>query len=105
MTDLMLLDQAERDDSGDLIYKQEFSTPSGGTRTEESNVSKLLEPGKRTTGDVDILVHEAEQDAEEGIDNPAYPATADVANEACRKIIENLGLEPAWKDHEPTRWY
>jgi len=102
---LHIIEQAERDDSGDLIYTEKYTTPSGGTRTEESNVSKLLEPGKRTTGDVDILVHAAKQHAEDGVDNPAYPSSADVANEACRKIIEDLGLEPAWKSHEPSEWY
>ena len=102
---IQLLKQAERNDDGDLIYEKEYETRSGGKRTEKTNVSELLQPGKRTTGDVDILVYEAKQAAERGVDNPAYPATADVANEACRKIIDNLGLEPAWKDHEPTEWY
>jgi hypothetical protein len=101
---LQLIEQAEQDESGEYVYEQKIELPSGGTDVEKCNVTKLFTPGKRTTGDVDILVHEAHQAAEMGVDNPAYPADSDVANEACRKIIERDGLEPAWKDHEPTEW-
>lgn len=101
MTRIQLVEQGERNDGGELIYEQEIELSNGGTKTDRCNVSKLLQPGKRTTGDVSILVHEARQAAEDEVGNPAYPANAETATEACRKIIDDLGLEPAWKDHEP----
>lgn len=91
---------AERDESGDLVHEREISHRQGHTTTEETNLSALLNPGRRTTGDVDILLHEARQAAADGVDNPAYPANAETTNEAVPKI-KNEGLEPAWKDHEP----
>ena len=91
---------AERDDSGDLVHEQEIEHSQGHTTTEETNLSALLNPGRRTTGDVNILLHEARQAAEDGVDNPAFPASIETTNEAVPKIKAE-GLEPAWKGHEP----
>ncbi len=104
MTDLQLVERAEKNSDGEYIHEEKIPGPDGTTKTRETNVTRLLTPGKRITGDESILVHEAKQHAEKGVDNPAYPATKEIANEACTKIIEDEGLEPAWKDHEPTRW-
>ena len=91
--------EAERDEQGDLVYEKEVQHSQGYTVTEETNLTKLLNPGKRTTGDVKILLHEARQAAEDGVDNPAFPANVETTNEAVPKIKAE-GLEPAWKDHE-----
>lgn len=93
---------AERDESGDLVHTKEVTHKQGHTITKETNLSALFNPGKRTTGDVNILLHEARQAVSErpGPDNPAFPASAEATNEAVPRIKEE-GLEPAWKDHEP----
>lgn len=97
-------DAAERDDNGDLVYEKEVEHKQGHTQTKETNLSKLLNPGKRHTGDVNILLHEARQHAEKGVDNPAYPADKETLNEAVPKIKDE-GLEPAWKFHDPEEDY
>lgn len=52
--------------------------------------------GRRTTGDIDILVIEAELVAEgKDVENPAIPADTDVAREAAERIVER-GMEPQW---------
>ena len=91
--------EAERDESGGLIHTKKIKHPQGHTTKEVTNLSALLNPGKRTTGDITILLHEARQAEEKGVDNPAYPADIDTTNEAVPKIKDE-GLEPAWKDHE-----
>jgi len=91
--------EAEQDEQGELVHEKEIQHSQGHTVTEETNLSKLLNPGKRTTGDVNILLHEARQAEEDGVDNPAFPADADTTNEAVPKIKAE-GLEPAWKGHE-----
>ena len=90
---------AERDESGDLVHTHEQKHEQGHTTKEVTNLSKLLNPGKRTTGDVSILLHEARQAAEKGVDNPAFPADIETTNEAVPRIKAE-GLEPAWKGHE-----
>jgi hypothetical protein len=97
-------DAAERDDNGDLVYIKEIEHPAGHTETRETNLSKLLNPGQRKTGDVNILLHEARQHAEGGVDNPAYPIDRETLNEAVPKIKDE-GLEPAWKHHDPEEDY
>lgn len=99
-----MIEAAEEDDNGDLVYTKEIEHPQGFTQTKETNLSKLLKPGKRTTGDVEMLLHEARQHEESGVDNPAYPADRDTLNEAVPKI-KDAGLEPAWKHHDPSEDY
>jgi len=95
---LHIIENAEENKDGQLIWEKKIPGPEGTTKTHDVNVTALLSPGKRTTGDVDILVHEAKQD---NVDNPAFPANQETLNEAAKEIIEDLGLEPAWKGHEP----
>lgn len=98
-----LKDDAERDDNGELVLEREVSHPQGHTTTETTNLSRLFNAGKRTTGDVQILLQEARQAASDrpGPDNPAFPSTVKVTNEAVPRI-KDAGLEPAWKDHEQS---
>ena len=71
-------------------------------RTKETNVSALFDPGKRTTNNIDILIAEAEQQARgDEVDNPAFPADVALAQRATKKIVERLGLTPAYSSAEP----
>jgi hypothetical protein len=90
-------DEAKRNAEGDLIYKKPVPTPGGGSTTQDVNMTTLYQPGDRRTGSVEMLRIEAEF-ADEGktIDNPAKPSNADVAKEAI-ELIEDRGLEPAWR--------
>jgi hypothetical protein len=100
-----LKEQAERNDNGDLVHETEYTHKQGHTVTERVNLTKLLNPGQRTTGDVDILVHEARQAESDrhGPENPAWPTNGDIANEAIQKIVDE-GLTPAWKDSDVPGW-
>ena len=93
MTNLELIDEAERNDDGDLVVKRE-----GRFGNEHDvNVSKLFRPGKRTKASVQWLVTEArlhhEQDG--GLDNPAFPANGDVADKVLEQL-EDEPYDPAW---------
>lgn len=83
-------------DDGDKIQRTTVTKETGETEIGEINISALYErPGRRTTGNVDILVHEAMCDAED-VDNPAVPTTVDVARQARRRIKRRReGGEPA----------
>ncbi len=91
------IDEAERNDEGDLIYEKPVPLPGGGSTTQEVNMTTLYKPGDRRTTSVEMLRIEAEF-ADEGkeIDNPAKPSSADVAKEAI-ELIEDRGLTPAWR--------
>lgn len=92
-----MIEKAERNDDGDLIWERETRALAGGTRTTEINVSELLRPGPRKTGNIDILIIEAElHDAGNGGGNPARPLDAQTAKRAIQ-AIEDRGLEPAWR--------
>lgn len=94
---MMLLDNAERNQHGDLIYKHTVTHQTGDTSTREVNVTKLLSPGVRRTGDAHILILEAER-ADQGScpTNPAIPADQKTAREVMR-TLQRRGIEPAWK--------
>ena len=83
---------------GDLVHEREYTSPSGNTTTKTTNLSKMLNPGKRTTNDIEILLHEARQAEREGVDNPAYPASEGVRSDAESRIMSE-GLTPAWEGH------
>lgn len=87
---------AERNDNGDLVFEQEYQTRQGTTKTETINLTALFTPGDRTSGDVSLLVIEAEL-AADGVelDNPARPATADVAERLHERLDD--GVRPAWE--------
>jgi len=89
---LEVFDRAERNSDGDLVV-----TEDDGVMEHETNLTKLFQPGKRKTGNVEMLVIEARL-ADENPDkdrNPAFPVNSDVADEALERI-EAEGLDPAW---------
>lgn len=90
-------ERAERDNDGRLIWEKKIASAAGGTSTKEIDVSALLRPGLRKTGNIEQLLIEAEHAAEdEHGGNPSRPVNADVAKRAIEKI-ESKGLEPAWR--------
>lgn len=86
--ELSIYQDAEKDDNGDYIQKKGKN---------DFNVSRLFRPGKRKTGNVQMLVIEARL-ADEKPDkdrNPAFPVNGNIADEALDRI-EAEGLDPAW---------
>jgi hypothetical protein len=100
-------EHAERDDDGDLVWERERQALTGGTTTHETNVSALLRPGRRQTGNVAHLVTEAELYADNEYDrggNPARPVDSQTAARAIERI-EAKGLTPAWRlVDNPGEW-
>lgn len=73
-------------DEGDKIKRSSVEKDSGETHRSEINVSALFEhTGRRTTGNIDILVYEGLYDPE-GVDNPAIPTNIEAARQARRRI-------------------
>lgn len=91
------IEEAERNDDGELIYEKTVPTPGGGSTTTEVNVTTMYQPGGRRSGNVTLLRIEAEL-AADGVelDNPAKPASGDVAKQAI-EAIEGKDLTPAWR--------
>ena len=88
MADLAIYDGAKRNDEGDLIKTDENG--------HETNLTKLFQPGKRKTSNVEMLLIEARQAERSGeVDNPAFPMGEDTADEALARMDEE-GLDPAW---------
>jgi len=91
-------EKAEEQD-GQLIWEKSVPAAGGGTTTREVDVTALLTPGRRQTGNVEHLLIEArlydERDREEWGGNPAYP-TEGIVEQAIERI-EAEGLEPAWR--------
>jgi len=82
MQDLPVFEQAERNSDGDLIVEKE-----GRLGTHDVNMSKMFEPGKRKTSNVDMLVIEARLADEKGpLDNPAFPMGEATADKALARI-------------------
>lgn len=82
----MNLDYTFVNDDGDKIKRTSVAKETGETEIGEVNLSAMFEhTGRRTTGDVDILVHEATCDAED-VGNPAVPSNVEVARQARRRI-------------------
>ncbi len=90
---LAVFDEAETNSEGNKVVTRE-----GRMGTEHDvNLTTLFAPGRRKTGNVDMLLIEARL-ADENPDkdrNPAFPVNRDVADEALDRI-ESEGLEPAW---------
>lgn len=73
-------------DDGDKIRRTTVAKDTGETEVGGINVSALFEhTGRRLTGDIDILVHEATLEPE-AVGNPAVPSNVEVAREARRRI-------------------
>ena len=95
---LQMLERAERDDDGRLIWDKPVDVVEGVTQTHEVDVTALLQETPRVSGDVSLLVIEAEQaddDDRHGPENPARPATAEVAEDVVARLDE--GVRPAWE--------
>lgn len=91
------IEEAERNDDGELIYKKPVPLPGGGTTTRDVNMTTLYQPGERRTNSVEMLRIEAEFAAEgKEIDNPAKPASGEIAKEAV-ELLEDRDLVPAWR--------
>ena len=91
------IEEAERNDDGDLIFEKTVPTPGGGTTTVDVNVTTMYQPGPRRTNSVEHLRIEAEL-ADEGNEpeNPAKPANSEVAKQAI-ELMEERDLTPAWR--------
>jgi len=88
---------AERNDDGRLIWEKSIGSAAGGSKTREIDVTALLNPGPRKTGNIDHLVIEAKlHERGEGGGNPAKPVDSDIAKRAIERLDEE-GLEPAWR--------
>ena len=88
--------QAQRNADGDLVFEREIKHREGHTQTRRTNLTALFTADKRTSGDVSILVIEAELVADGvELDNPARPATADVAEDVVARLDD--GVRPAWE--------
>lgn len=85
------------DERGHKYREHEIRGPGGTSQTIQSDVTAMYQAAPSTTGDVDLLVIEADLLAD-GVDleNPHVPATTDVLEQA-RSRIEQQDLEPAWE--------
>ena len=96
MTDIAILEEAERDENGVLVYEHTIQKPNGETKTHKTNVSALLTPGERTTTSIQNLLIEARMvDDGKEVENPWIPGNEEIAEQAIERI-EREGLEPAW---------
>lgn len=85
------------DDDGDHIIEKTVRGPGETEKTVEVNLSSLFHPAVSTTGNVEILVLEAELAAEgECGDNPHIPVNEETLEAAINRI-EAEGLAPAWE--------
>jgi hypothetical protein len=99
-----MVQHAERNASGELIYTSEVEVAPGMTKTVERNVRRLFTPGDRKTGNHDILQAEAKL-AADGVDlgNPAKPVNGDVAEQHL-EWCDREGIEPAWEVCDREEW-
>jgi len=82
------------DDNGDKIEEVPFR---GSSNTFEVNLSGMFGPCASTTGDVDLIVLEAEMAAEgRDMTNPHIPISTEVLQQA-RDRLSDAGLTPAWE--------
>jgi len=88
----------EIDDDGNKLEVETYSGPTGKDQEIKHNLTAMYWPGASTTGDVDMLVLEAEMRAgdEYELSNPHIPATVEARNEALDRM-QSEGLSPAWE--------
>lgn len=87
------------DDRGHLIAQRRVVHPAYGEVETEIDLTALYQTARRTTGDPDLLVIEAELAADPDDStpaNPARPLDSDVAKAAVERI-EQRGIRPAWE--------
>lgn len=94
------LPEAYVNDDGDVIVEKVGKKVQNGVLvddTYEVNFTTLFRGAPRRTGNLEILLIEAELYAETGrAENAAIPIDEETEAEA-RKQIEERGLEPAWE--------
>jgi len=83
-------------EDGDKIREVVVGSLEGSTQTQDVNFTHLMQSAPSTTGNVEMLVIEAELAAEEPPGNPHIPINERVLAEA-RERIEAKGLTPAWE--------
>lgn len=100
MQDLPVFEHAKRNSDGDLIVQKE-----NRLGTHDVNMSKMFEPGKRKTSNVDMLVTEARLADKKGpLANPAFPMGEDTADKALARI-DSEGIDPAWMSGPASNVY
>lgn len=98
----MLQDATENDD-GDLIYTKTVTGPAGSQREIEVNCTTMYAPGRRKSGNVELLVIEAEL-AADGVElgNPAFPIREEIADQVHARLDEDV--DPAWMTCTPREF-
>lgn len=85
------------DDTGHAMKEDRIYHPEYGQLTAEVDQTVMYQTARRTTGNLDILLVEAEQAANGGdIKNVAVP-TSPETEELARRVLEEEGLTPAWE--------
>lgn len=97
LSDAHVTDYNKIDENGDKIREETVQGPQGTTQTVDVNVSHLFQDAPSRTGDVSIIVLEAEL-ADDGTElaNPHVPTGADTLESALDQM-ETKGLTPAWE--------
>lgn len=95
--DAFVTDHDTTNDEGEKITEYKLPGPDGTTTTVTRNYTKLYKDEISMTGNVDLLVIEAELLAEgRTLSNPHIPLSDAVA-EAARSRIDAAGNNPAWE--------
>jgi hypothetical protein len=96
-TDEFITEYDGVDDNGHKYREQEVRGPADTSTTIKSDQTAMYQPAPSTTGDVGMLVMEAELLAD-GVDleNPHIPADEETLEQA-RQRIETNDLTPAWE--------
>lgn len=84
-------------EDGERINEIVVDGGGGTTETHNSSLTSMYRPAPSTTGDVDILVLEAELLADGAdLENPHIPETEAIRDKALDRL-DGEGLEPAWR--------
>jgi hypothetical protein len=95
-TDEFVTDYDGVDEAGHKYRELTIPGEGGTTQTIQSDLTAMYQAAPSMTGDVDLLVIEAELLADgTDLENPHLPATTDVRDRAHRRIEQN-GHTPAW---------
>lgn len=98
-----MLKQAEENEDGDLIYTEIRIGPEGREHEYELNCTKLYSPGRRKTGDLEILLIEAQLAAEgKDLGNPAFPINGEIADQLHERLPDDMN--PAWVECTPREF-
>lgn len=99
----LMLQDAEENSDGDFIYTKEVEGPAGSRVEREINCTKLYSPGRRKSGNVDLLVTEAEL-ADGGVElgNPAFPIREEIAEQVHARLPDDV--DPAWMTCTPREF-